>query len=118
MKDNSTIIDNDTTLAIGDGDNDFLKEIIDLFLDDSQKLLTKIENAIQSENSDELRRFAHSLKGSAGHFGASRLFNTAYKMEIMGKMKEFSDAQEFFPYVKKETDKAREALMEFISNNI
>ncbi len=48
------ILDTEMLLHICEGDLDFLKELINLFIDDSNKLLTRIEKSIKLNNYSNL----------------------------------------------------------------
>src|SRR5262249_43398082 len=66
---------NDTTLA---------RRLIDLFLEDSAKLVDDINKAIVARDADRLRRAAHTLKGSVSNFPAGTARETAARMEAIG----------------------------------
>lgn len=68
-----------------DNDTELLKEIIEVFSESYPELMTQIETAIKTENSEDLHRAAHSLKGMVSNFGAKAVFDTAFNLEMMGK---------------------------------
>jgi HPt (histidine-containing phosphotransfer) domain-containing protein len=55
------------------GDQEFLAELIDDFLQDAPALLETLRTAASSGDADAARRAAHTLKGTSRTFGAEEL---------------------------------------------
>lgn len=64
---------------------DFLKEILDLFLEDAPLKLDDLDAATRCGNADWLMRGAHDLGGSAGNVGAAELSSLCRKVEIQAR---------------------------------
>jgi len=92
---------NDTTLA---------RRLIDLFLQDSARLVDDISHAIADRDAERLRRAAHTLKGSVSNFPAGAARDTAARMELIGFDGDFEAAQEVFPLLEKEIVRLRGLL--------
>ena len=75
------------------GDEELLKEVAALFLDEYPTLMAEIEAAIQSKNADQLERAAHSLKGSVSNFGSDAAWQAAYEIEKMGRANELANSE-------------------------
>lgn len=71
----------DTLLARVGGSQELLREIIELFLEDSPKLLEDIRSALQDGDTQAAYRAAHTLKGSAGNFDAHDVVTLAQRLE-------------------------------------
>lgn len=71
-------------LRVG-GDEELLKEIADIFLEDYPKVFAEIEAALACGDARRLEQSAHTLKGSAGNFGAKAVVETASRLEQMGR---------------------------------
>ncbi len=71
-------------LRVG-GDEELLKEIADIFLEDYPKVLAEIQAALACGDARRLEQSAHTLKGSAGNFGAKAVVETASRLEQMGR---------------------------------
>ena len=71
-------------LRVG-GDEELLKEIAAIFLDDYPKVLGEIRAAISNGNARQLESSAHALKGSVGNFGARAAVDSALRLEQMGR---------------------------------
>jgi len=104
VKNLNAIIDKDEIMERVDGDIDLLIELMDLFIADYPKLLSNIKNAIIQENSGELKRSAHTIKGSVGNFSANSAYNIALSLEIMGQNNNFSNAEKTYIQLEKEID--------------
>ena len=66
------VLDRALALSRVGGDEDLLREIAGLFLDDYPNLVEKIKQALAANDARGLERASHSLKGSVANFGASR----------------------------------------------
>nr|WP_255682251.1 hybrid sensor histidine kinase/response regulator [Luteimonas sp. BDR2-5] len=59
-----------------------LDRLIDVFLDDTPRLLAAMENAVDGPDYDALRDAAHSLKSSSANLGAMSLSAAAKRIEL------------------------------------
>jgi PAS domain S-box-containing protein len=82
---NDGILDHEALLTGLDGNRQLLRELAQLFMADYPKQLAEIKTAVQRGNAEELRRAAHTLKGSVGNFAAKKAFEAARRLEIMGR---------------------------------
>lgn len=78
--------------ALNPEDPAFLKELIDLFIQDVPGRIAEIEQAIASKNSELLTRAAHTIKGSCSNFGAANLRESSHAMEMQGRASDFAAA--------------------------
>jgi signal transduction histidine kinase/CheY-like chemotaxis protein len=76
------------------GDEDLLRDLCHIFLEESPKLLQKLQQAVAAGDSDGLMRAAHSLKGEASYLGADGTSHTARQLEDMGREKNLSRASD------------------------
>jgi CheY-like chemotaxis protein/HPt (histidine-containing phosphotransfer) domain-containing protein len=67
-----------------DGDESLLRELLTIFLEESPKHLTGLQRAIETGNSDEIERTAHSMKGELGYLGLANAAQTAQDLERLG----------------------------------
>lgn len=63
------------------GDQGLLRELVGIFIDDGPKRLAALREAMTVSDVQQLEQVAHSLKGSAGILGASRLQESALALE-------------------------------------
>jgi HPt (histidine-containing phosphotransfer) domain-containing protein len=76
--------------------------------------LASIEEAVKDENREQLKREAHSLKGSSANSGAVGVQQIASRLEQMSASGEFSDAQETLAYLEAEFKEVRGFLADYL----
>lgn len=83
-----------------EGDSEFLRELIAIYLADTPKQLIKLEEAITRRDADLVVRAAHTIKGSSGNFGAAGFAQLAHEMEEHGKSNNLAAAAAALPEFK------------------
>lgn len=68
-----------------DGDIELLVEIAALLVEDCDRLLPEIREAINTGSADKLMISAHTLKGAVSNIVAPAAFKAAYDLEMMGR---------------------------------
>ncbi len=63
------------------GDPSLIKEILDMFLEDTTENLAILRAAIQQGDQERSTRTAHALKGSGANIGAERFSNLCFAVE-------------------------------------
>lgn len=84
--------DRRAVLEQADGDEQFVAEVIGLFLDDAPSRIAEIREAVQESDAKRLAAAAHALKGSAGCLSAGPAMAAAFRLEEIGKCGDLSDA--------------------------
>ena len=79
------VLDWDGALRHLDNNEELLRELAAMFLDECPKLMAAIETAQSSGDASELRRAAHTLKGSADVVGARAAATAASRLEELGR---------------------------------
>lgn len=100
-----------------DGDFDLFKELAQLFLSDSPKLVTAIEEAINNKNSEKIGKSAHTIKGAVANFSAEKAFSAALELEKIGKGHEIERTDDAFKKLMAEIENMRKALQLMIEEN-
>jgi HPt (histidine-containing phosphotransfer) domain-containing protein len=62
-----------------------LRELVDVFLSDTPRLLGRVERAIARSDAVGLAETAHALKGSVGNFDSGRVFEAVRQLEMLGR---------------------------------
>lgn len=83
-----------------EGDSEFLRELIAIYLEDTPKQLSKLEEAITRQDAELVVRAAHTIKGSSGNFGAADFARLAQEMEAHGKSGNLAAAAAALPEFK------------------
>jgi histidine phosphotransfer protein HptB len=100
----------DDLRALNPDDPSFLRELIQIYLDDSPKQIAEIESALAAGDALKLTRAAHSLKGSSANFGAAPLRAVAEKVEHLGRANSLGEVPAQLPELKAEYDRVKAAL--------
>ncbi len=87
-------LDREAALARVGGDDELLKEIAILFLDNYQAWLAELRQAAASKDADGVQRTAHGLKGSVANFGAQDAVDAAVKLESLGRSGDLTGVSE------------------------
>ncbi len=90
----SFVLDEESLLEAFDGDWDFLREVVDVFLSDFPGLLEDLHLANKNSDPDKLMRAAHSLKGMLRNFQAEPAAGVAFELEKKGRTAEFEGVLE------------------------
>jgi two-component system, sensor histidine kinase and response regulator len=67
------------------GDRDLLRELIGLFLEQCPSWLRDLQDAVATANAPKLKATAHALKGSLGSLGVRSAYETALRLETLGR---------------------------------
>jgi CheY-like chemotaxis protein len=92
------------------GDRKLLRDLIRIFLEEYPRWLTELRQAIDAGSVAEVRRLAHSLKGSLAHFGAQNGCEAAYQLEMMGRSGILDGAADACAALASELERLRPAL--------
>ena len=88
------LIDRTAVLDRVGGDEELLREISSIFLEEYPALVTEIEAAVALRDAKRLERAAHSLKGSVSNFGADAATQAAYRLETIGRRADLAQAKD------------------------
>jgi len=75
------------------GDEELLREVASLFLDEYPALMVEIREAVAARDAKALERAAHTLKGSVSNFGADAAYNAAFVLEMMGRSRNLAEVE-------------------------
>ncbi len=113
-EDLSPALDKEMLLNAFEGDWEFLKEVVDVFLSDYPKLLEDLRNASRTGDSETLMRAAHSLKGMLKNFQADPAANVAFELEKKGKGDNFDGVPEAIDNLTAQAAELEKALIGII----
>lgn len=89
-------------------------QLIETFVRDSANHLERIEQALEAQDSDTVRRAAHSFKGSASNVGAQQLATLCQAVEDGGRAARLDEVPERLEAVRNE----REAVIPLLQGYI
>jgi len=104
------IINRESLLERVGGDMDLLKELVELFMDDSLLLVDRIRQSVMRKDADDLEKAAHGLKGSVLNFGAKSVADIAQALETMGRNRDITQAQNVVAELAKQIEAMRAEL--------
>jgi CheY-like chemotaxis protein len=106
------VVDQAGALERVGGDRELLRELVALFCAECPKLLREVRDATAREHAADLRRAAHTLKGSVGNFGATAAVNAALELEMRGHEGNLAGAAAAVVRLETEIDRLLPALAE------
>ena len=98
-----------------EGDEDFLRELSEMFLHQYPAMLTPIAAAVDSAAGDELQHAAHALKGSAQVIGGKAVAALARKLEMLGRTGRAAEARPALQGLERRLGELSEALQAELS---
>ena len=107
----------DAALENVGGDEAMLRELAEMFFAECPKLMQQIREHIASADGPELRRAAHTLKGSAHVFGAAAAADAAHRLEEIGREAALADAGEALALLEDEVARLLSALRERVATS-
>ena len=100
----------DALLRLVGDDKIGFHELIRSFLAETPPLLTKLHDALRIGDQELFRRAAHTLKSSSRDFGAVRLSEFCWQLEILGKTGKLEAAMGLVLQTEAEYEQVRVAL--------
>jgi HPt (histidine-containing phosphotransfer) domain-containing protein len=98
--------------AIGGGDNDFVHEMIDLFLEQSPRNLEVMRAALDVGDLPAVAKAAHNMKSSSAYLGARRLSELCGQLEVKARAREANFVSRAVEALTAEFDVVRRSLSE------
>jgi len=98
--------------ALGGGDNDFVFEMIDLFLEHSPRNLEVMRAALDVGDLPAVAKAAHNMKSSSAYLGAKRLSELCGQVELKAHAREANFVARGVEALTAEFDAVRRALIE------
>lgn len=88
------ILDFDRVEEATGGDHEFMRELVDLFLEDATDRIRELEAAVSAKDTEQLGKCAHKLKGSSANVGADHMSQLAKTLEDTARRAELEGARE------------------------
>jgi signal transduction histidine kinase/CheY-like chemotaxis protein/HPt (histidine-containing phosphotransfer) domain-containing protein len=98
----SGVFSREVALAKMGGDEELLREVVVAFLDACEATVGAVEAAVQANDSKELRRAAHTLKGSVATLSIGPVYETALELERCGRDDCMGTAQQSYQRLQEE----------------
>ena len=108
------VADLTAALARLGGDPNLLREIIQLFFEDSPELLQRVRICAESGKVREAERAAHSLRGLTSNFDAKRAAAAAGEMEMLANAGRLLEVLASLPKLEAELELLRCELKQYL----
>lgn len=95
------------------GNRQVLQQLIGVFYQDCNNLMSSLNQAIRSGDATAVRSASHTIKGMVAFFGASEAIEAALKLEKAGLREELADSPLLFNCLARELSKLEAALSPF-----
>ena len=105
-----TVFDREQAMAQFGDDPEFLVEIINIFLEESEQLVADGDAALAAGDFGALAKVAHRLKGASGQMTAEEAQQAAYAVEMAGKAEEADGIEDLWKEFLAALDRLRPAL--------
>lgn len=97
------------------GEPDVLAEVLELFLQDVPRRLTRLRASCDAGDAAELHKTAHSLKGSAGNIGAPAMFAICHQLDDQARAGDLSDAKRLIDALEAEFARVEVAIRQILA---
>lgn len=95
-------------------DTRFVREIVDVFLDDATGLLKEMEAAEERGDTHEVKRLAHSFKGSVASIGAQNLYDITCELSQSSVTESVENRARLLRSLHAELDRVEKELRAFV----
>jgi HPt (histidine-containing phosphotransfer) domain-containing protein len=92
------------------GGDEFIAEVVDIFLADAPALIASLRSALDGQDTEELRRAAHTLKSNGSTFGAVAFSELCRTVEQRAKEGRLDGVSELLDRIEREYKVLQEAL--------
>jgi signal transduction histidine kinase/HPt (histidine-containing phosphotransfer) domain-containing protein len=99
-----------------DGDPENLRELVNLYLEQTNGQIEQLEAAVQAGNAAEVRRLAHSCAGASATCGMRRLVPCLRELERLGLEGQLNGAAQFCQVAVAEFDRIRKFLTAYMAS--
>jgi signal transduction histidine kinase/CheY-like chemotaxis protein len=85
-----------------DGDEQLLREVLQIFLEESVKQLKELRRALTQGDAVQVEKVAHSLRGALGYLGLSVVAERARELENMARLRKLQHASRVLALIETE----------------
>jgi len=104
IEDSKEILNWDRFIGIW-GNEELIKEVVPIFLNDNEERFDKLTEAVKAGDTKAIKFYAHTIKGAGRNIGARRLSDIACRLECVGRENDVDSATILFDKLKTEFEK-------------
>jgi two-component system, sensor histidine kinase and response regulator len=101
--------------ALTSGDNEFARELIELYLSSSMQLLVELRDGCSAGDRDQLRKSAHKFKGASANVSADRLAGLCKTLEITAEQNSPGQVLQLLDAIEQSMLQTREAMQRYMA---
>lgn len=90
-----------------DNDEDFVREVVALWLSDNPNSMAALAEAVEVQDAESITTLAHTLKGSSALIAARRLSEAALHLELAGRTEDLTDVESLLTDMQAEFERLR-----------
>ena len=98
-----------------EGDEDLLRSVVQVFLEEYPKLIVELDQAIRDKDVTVATRAAHTIKGATRIFEYEPVTELSKTLEQHGREAEFEAAEKLFPKLQAECERLSRRLKAFLN---
>lgn len=107
-------VDTETLTMLKEVMEDDFNALITTYLDDASARIPQLQTLLDSEDAEELRHCAHSLKGSSSNLGATALSELCFEVETRAKDQQLEDVEDFLRKIEQEYEQVKVVLSDLL----
>lgn len=100
----------DRLTDLAGGDQEMVRELLDLFNKQTTKQLSQLEVAVQAGKTEEVRHLAHSCKGASATMGMAPLAAVFFELEKLGRAAKLDGAVPLLANAQREFKRVQDFL--------
>jgi len=108
--DNRLVFDREAMLDRLGGDEEFLVDVLEVFLEETPRMLEATRSAVGSADAEGVERAAHALKGALLNISADSASLVALELERMGRESDLSGSGDTLAQLESEIDRLEQEL--------
>ena len=94
-----------------------LKELLEIWLRQSPKLVSQIRSALENDEAEKVQIAAHTLKGSLQILCADQVCRAALELENAGRTRQLSDGMALLRQLEEQLGQIRPKIIDFLNTN-
>lgn len=108
----SDVIDWNAVLRSVGHDEGILREVLDIYVDDTPKQLAALSEAVDKDDAEGVQRISHTIKGASANVGAHLCRDIALELEQAGRSGDLSGAAELCKTLEVQFNLVKKAIAE------
>jgi two-component system, sensor histidine kinase and response regulator len=98
------------------GNEALVRQLVQIFLDESPKQMEKLRDAIKTDDAETVELTAHRLRGELSYFGLPNVAEKAHELERLGRNGGLRNAFELFSVFDAELSASLKAMGRMLQN--